>query len=61
MDLTIDKGAVRGVDRDGVLNDYGRQGFYVHLNGLTLHFEDEADAEELARMIARRQGMPFAS
>jgi hypothetical protein len=45
------------VDRDDVLNDYDTQGFDIHVGPVTLHFEDENDAEELARLILGRLGV----
>ena len=45
------------VDRDGVLNANGRQGFFIYLmNGMTIHAEDENDVVNLAQKILLRLG-----
>ncbi len=45
------------VDRDGVLNDAGHQGFEIYLNGMTIRFADERDAERLAHRVLSRLGV----
>lgn len=60
MQLNVDKADAEAmsVDRDGTGNDQGRQGMDVWINGFKIHFEDEDDALELARLIRRRMGIP---
>lgn len=46
------------VDRDGELNDMGRQGFSIYLEKeVEIHFKDENDAVHLARLILDRMGI----
>lgn len=46
------------IDRDGCVGDHGRQGFDVGLAPpIWIHFEDEADAERIARFILDRLGV----
>lgn len=45
------------VDRDGVLNQYGTQGFYIRIGGVTFHFEDENDVAKMAVMVCKRLGV----
>lgn len=60
MTLEIDRAeAGCHVDRDGTNNSLGanNQGFNITFsNGLTIHFQDEDDAIEMARKIAFRLG-----
>lgn len=56
MRLQVDKDEFRGVDRDGQRNEWGRQGFEVFFPGLTICFEDEADAARMAQAILLRLG-----
>jgi hypothetical protein len=44
------------VDRDSVLAWHGRQGFSITIGEMTIHFEDELDAERVAEMILVRLG-----
>ena len=45
------------VDRSGTAQvPYGPEGFIVYLSGLTVEFEDERGAAELAKAILRRLG-----
>jgi hypothetical protein len=44
------------VDRDSVRAWHGRQGFEMTIGGMTIHFEDELDAERVAEMILVRLG-----
>ncbi len=60
MTLTIDHADITDlfVDRSGTSchTRDNRQGFRICLGGLTIEFEDEADAVELARSILDRMG-----
>lgn len=46
--------ATMQVDWSGGQNDWGRQGFRIKLGGAEVEFEDEQDAERLAKMILDR-------
>lgn len=43
-------------DRDGVGNAFGRQGLSMVIGGLDIHFEDEEDAETMAKAVLLRLG-----
>lgn len=47
------------VNRDGIRNDSGREGFHLCMGDLTLHFEDEQDIENIAKKILYRLGWDF--
>lgn len=61
MQLTVSHEDCRArlhVDRDGSLNDQGRQGFDVWIGAdFKIHFEDEGDVETLALRINDRLGV----
>ncbi len=55
--VEIDKGDSGHVDRDGRGNsETGREGFNISIGGAEIHFDDEEDAVELARLILHRMG-----
>jgi hypothetical protein len=49
------------VDRSGRLEDHGRQGFDVGVGGVVVEFEDELDAERIARAVLARLGVEVAA
>ena len=56
LELNVDDCRPFFVDRDGVRNNCGRQVFCLTFGELTVHFEDERDAVEIARKILYRMG-----
>jgi hypothetical protein len=44
------------VDRDSVREWHGRQGFNITIGEMTIHFEDELDAERVAEKVLIRLG-----
>jgi hypothetical protein len=46
------------IDRDGVKNESGAQGLDLYIDSVRLHFADEQDAAEMAKLILQRLGEP---
>ena len=46
-------------NRDSTRNHWGREGFCLYIGDLRIDFEDEADAEKVARMILARLGINY--
>jgi len=57
--LNFARGCEFSVDRDGIAHNYPEsrnEGFLIHLDGITIHFEDEVDAVKMAKAILKRMG-----
>ena len=61
MQITIHKqdGSEYWCDRNGVLNEWGREALEISVDGVILHFVDELDAVAFAKAILERMGETF--